>query len=159
MIAVVIPCHRVKKHIMGVLASIGPECDSIFVVDDGCPEGTGDHVESECSDPRVQVIRNPSNRGVVMGAFQSASAFGRIGGPLVAGWLYQTAQPRPFLLADLPVVPKQQALGGQIPCSKGRCRLGVPRIRRHLVGCRGDNLRDGVVPAPANWPRQWTISR
>ena len=34
-----------------------------------------------------------------MGAFQSAAAFGRIGGPIAAGLLYQASQPSPFLLA------------------------------------------------------------
>lgn len=64
MIAVVIPCHRVSAQIMGVLADIGPECNSIYVVDDACPENTGDLVERECHDPRVRVIRNPKNLGV-----------------------------------------------------------------------------------------------
>jgi glycosyltransferase involved in cell wall biosynthesis len=63
-IAVVIPCHRVKDHILGVLAAIGPECNAIYVVDDACPESTGDHVERECHDPRVRVVRNASNLGV-----------------------------------------------------------------------------------------------
>ena len=64
MIAVVIPCHRVKYQILGVLGTIGPECNAIYVVDDACPEQTGDHVERECRDPRVRVIRNPHNLGV-----------------------------------------------------------------------------------------------
>lgn len=64
MIAVVIPCYRVRKQILEVLAAIGPECDTIYVVDDGCPEDSGRRVESECRDPRVRVIRHPENRGV-----------------------------------------------------------------------------------------------
>jgi len=64
MIAVVIPCYRVKKQILGVLSGVGAECDAIYVVDDGCPEHTGDHVEAECRDPRVRVIREERNRGV-----------------------------------------------------------------------------------------------
>ncbi len=64
MIAVVIPCYRVKKHILGVLSAIGPECGAIYVVDDACPESTGDHVEAECHDPRVRVVRNTENFGV-----------------------------------------------------------------------------------------------
>ena len=43
MIAVVIPCYRVKKQVLDVIARIGPECDLVLVVDDGCPDGTGDH--------------------------------------------------------------------------------------------------------------------
>ncbi len=64
MIAVVIPCHRVKKTILGVLKAIGPECAAIFVVDDCCPEGSGDLVEAECHDERVRVLRHETNRGV-----------------------------------------------------------------------------------------------
>jgi glycosyltransferase involved in cell wall biosynthesis len=64
MIAVVIPCYRVKRQIQGVLSGIGPECRAIYIVDDGCPEGTGDHVEAECRDPRVRVLRHRENQGV-----------------------------------------------------------------------------------------------
>jgi glycosyltransferase involved in cell wall biosynthesis len=63
-IAVVIPCYRVRKQILEVLASIGPEVEAIYVVDDGCPEDSGRRVESECRDPRVRVIRHAENRGV-----------------------------------------------------------------------------------------------
>jgi glycosyltransferase involved in cell wall biosynthesis len=64
MIAVVIPCYRVKRQILDVIAGIGPECRAIYVVDDACPEGTGDHVEAECRDPRVRVLRHEKNQGV-----------------------------------------------------------------------------------------------
>lgn len=64
MIAVVIPCYRVKHQILGVLSGIGPECELVYVVDDACPEATGDHVEKACDDPRVRVLRHPQNLGV-----------------------------------------------------------------------------------------------
>jgi dolichol-phosphate mannosyltransferase len=63
-IAVVIPCFRVKGRILDVLSGVGPECQAIYVVDDACPEHTGDLVESECNDPRVRVIRLRENQGV-----------------------------------------------------------------------------------------------
>ena len=63
-IAVVVPCYRVKHQILGVLSGIGTECDLVVVVDDACPEGTGDHVEKSCSDPRVRVLRHAHNQGV-----------------------------------------------------------------------------------------------
>jgi len=63
-IAVVIPCYRVKAHVLDVVRGIGPECGAIFVVDDACPEGSGDLVEQEISDPRVRVLRHSPNRGV-----------------------------------------------------------------------------------------------
>jgi dolichol-phosphate mannosyltransferase len=64
MLAAVIPCFRVKRHVLGVLAAIPPAVDRVYVVDDGCPEGTGSAVEDGCRDPRVRVLRHERNRGV-----------------------------------------------------------------------------------------------
>jgi glycosyltransferase involved in cell wall biosynthesis len=63
-IAIVIPCYRVRAHILEVLAGIGPEAARIYVVDDLCPEHSGELVRTECRDPRVEVLRNPKNLGV-----------------------------------------------------------------------------------------------
>ncbi len=60
----VIPCYRETAHILDVLAGFGPEVSRIFVCDDACPDGTGDLVEKNCTDPRVRVLRNPKNTGV-----------------------------------------------------------------------------------------------
>ena len=64
MLAAVIPCFRVKRHILGVLAAIPAAVDRIYVVDDGCPEGSGAAVESGCTDPRIRVLRHERNEGV-----------------------------------------------------------------------------------------------
>jgi len=64
MIAVVIPCFKVGLHVCDVIARIGPEVDRIYVVDDACPQNTGELVEASCSDARVMVLRNPTNLGV-----------------------------------------------------------------------------------------------
>jgi glycosyltransferase involved in cell wall biosynthesis len=74
-IAVVIPCYRVQKHILGLLRSIGRECRLIFVVDDRCPENSGKFVEKHCKDPRVRVLYHDSNQGVggaVLTGYQAA---------------------------------------------------------------------------------------
>ena len=63
-VAVVIPCYKVKSHILDVVKSIGVEVSRIYVVDDCCPEGTGKFVEDECSDSRVVVVYNRENLGV-----------------------------------------------------------------------------------------------
>ena len=63
-IAVVIPSYRVTRHILPLLARIGPGVWRVFVVDDACPDGSGDLVERECRDPRVVVLRNAVNLGV-----------------------------------------------------------------------------------------------
>ena len=64
MIAAVIPCYRVKRHVLGVLAAMPTLVDAVYVVDDACPEGSGDLVESACRDPRVRVLRHATNQGV-----------------------------------------------------------------------------------------------
>lgn len=63
-IAVVLPSYRVKSHILDVIGRIGPECQHIYVVDDACPEGSGDHVKAHCADPRVRVLTHEVNQGV-----------------------------------------------------------------------------------------------
>jgi dolichol-phosphate mannosyltransferase len=63
-VGVVIPCFKVRDHIMGVIAKIGPQVHKIYVVDDRCPVGSGNFVRSECRDPRVTVLFNEKNLGV-----------------------------------------------------------------------------------------------
>ena len=74
-IAVVIPCYRVKKHVLNVIRAIGPEVTRIFVVDDRCPEETGKFVSEHCDDPRVSVMTHETNLGVggaVMTGYRAA---------------------------------------------------------------------------------------
>jgi dolichol-phosphate mannosyltransferase len=74
-VAVIIPSYRVRAHILEVLSAIGPECSRIYVVDDCCPDGSGEFVRQHCQDPRVTVLRNPSNLGVggaVMAGYRAA---------------------------------------------------------------------------------------
>ena len=63
-IAVVIPTYKVKKHILDVINRIEQTVSAIYVVDDCCPERSGDYVQSNCSDPRVKVIFHEVNKGV-----------------------------------------------------------------------------------------------
>lgn len=63
-IAVVIPSFRVINHILGVIADVGPEVWRIYVVDDKCPDASGDYVEENCKDPRVVILRHTINQGV-----------------------------------------------------------------------------------------------
>lgn len=63
-IAVVIPSYKVRKHIVDVVSKIGPECEKIYVVDDACPEKTGDFVAANLIDQRIVVLYNDKNLGV-----------------------------------------------------------------------------------------------
>ena len=78
-IAVVIPSYRVTRHILDVIAGIGPEVSRIYVVDDKCPDGSGKLVSEKCTDDRVRVIEHAENQGVggaVMSGYQAAIAEG-----------------------------------------------------------------------------------
>ena len=63
-IAVVIPCYKVKDFILSVINSVPEEVDKIFVVDDACPEKSGEFVATNCQDKRVEVLYNQENLGV-----------------------------------------------------------------------------------------------
>lgn len=76
-IAVLIPSYKVRNHILEVIRQIGPEVSKIYVVDDCCPDGSGDLVTESCTDERVTVIRNAVNLGVggaVMAGYRAAIA-------------------------------------------------------------------------------------
>lgn len=61
---VVIPCFRVKSHILRVIEKIPPWVEGIVCVDDACPEGSGDFIEANVHDRRVVVVRLTQNQGV-----------------------------------------------------------------------------------------------
>jgi len=78
-VAVVIPCYKVTRHILGVLAAIGPEVHRIYVIDDRCPDQSGAFVRANNADPRVVVLEHAENQGVggaVMTGYQAAIADG-----------------------------------------------------------------------------------
>lgn len=63
-VAVVIPSYKTTRHILGVISGMGPEIWRIYVVDDACPESSGEHVQKHSSDQRVRVIYHEKNQGV-----------------------------------------------------------------------------------------------
>ncbi len=78
-IAVAIPCYKVKQHVLGVIAAIGPEVETIYAIDDACPDGSGCFIEEHNRDPRVRVLYNLENRGVggaIVTAYEAAIADG-----------------------------------------------------------------------------------
>lgn len=60
----VIPCYKVKDHILRVIDRAPPWIEGIVCVDDACPERSGDHIEAMADDPRVVVVRLEQNQGV-----------------------------------------------------------------------------------------------
>lgn len=63
-IGVVIPCYKVSKHISKVIAAIPDYVDYIILVDDCCPERSGDIAREIIQDPRLKVIKHDTNQGV-----------------------------------------------------------------------------------------------
>jgi dolichol-phosphate mannosyltransferase len=99
-IAVVIPCYRVHEKVLGVLAGIGPDVSHIYVVDDACPQHTGDLVECQVRDARVQVIRRQLNGGVGAATMTGMEAAAQHGADVILK-LDGDGQMDPALIANL----------------------------------------------------------
>lgn len=124
-VAVVIPCYRVKKHILSVLAKIGSECHAIYVVDDRCPEASGQFVKDHCQDPRVTVIFHEENQGVG-GAVMTGYLKALEDGMTVAVKVDGDDQMDPTLIADF-VSP---ILSGKADYTKGNRFYSLRNIRQ-----------------------------
>jgi glycosyltransferase involved in cell wall biosynthesis len=78
----VIPCYKVRDHILRVIEKTPPWVEGIVCVDDACPEASGDFIEANNSDPRVTVVRLPKNQGVggatLAGYAEAARRGGRV---------------------------------------------------------------------------------
>jgi dolichol-phosphate mannosyltransferase len=123
-IAAVIPCFRVRKYILKVLEGIGNEISAIYVIDDHCPENTGDYVASSCKDPRVVVVRHQKNLGVggaIITGYQHAYSDGAI----IAVKIDGDGQMDPSYIPDL-INP---LLSGESDYTKGNRFGGVQYLR------------------------------
>lgn len=123
-IAVVIPSYKVTRHVLQVIAAIGPEVWRIYVVDDKCPDGSGNFVSANCIDPRVVVLHHDANQGVggaVMTGYQRAIEDGSDVIVKVDG----DGQMDPALIPDFvgPIVT------GQADYTKGNRFFNLDRIR------------------------------
>lgn len=63
-LAVTIPCYKVRTHVLDVIARVPTQVQRIYVVDDKCPQHSGELVQEQCRDPRVRVIFHEENQGV-----------------------------------------------------------------------------------------------
>src|ERR1700709_1655576 len=75
----VVPCYKVKGHILKVIEKTPAWVEGIVCVDDACPEGSGAFIEKNAKDPRVVVVKLPQNRGVggaTMAGYREAIARG-----------------------------------------------------------------------------------
>ena len=149
-IAVIVPCYRSRERVLDVLARIGPECTAVFVVDDACPEGTGKHVEEQCRDPRVRVLRHATNQGVggaTLSGYRAALEAGAevlvkldsdgqmdparipaLVAPILAGEADYTKGNRFFELEGLAPMPPVRLLGNAALSFLNKCSSGYWEI-------------------------------
>jgi len=135
-IAVVIPCYKVRRHILDVIKSVGEEVDRIYVVDDACPEGTGKYVEEFNLDQRVSILYQHDNQGVggaVLVGYQAAICGGaeiivKIDGdgqmdarllplfiaPILAGEADDTKGNRFYNLEEIRTMPNTRLFGNAV---------------------------------------------
>lgn len=116
-IAVVVPCYRVRTQILQVIDAIGPEVGWIFVIDDACPEQTGEWVKERCADPRVTVLTHSDNLGV--------------GGAVVTGY-------RRALTTPAEVVIKLDGDGQMDPAQISR--IASPLLAGQADYCKGNRF-------------------
>ena len=155
-IAVVIPAYRAVSTIMLVLAQIGPEVDRIYVVDDCCPENIGAHVEKNCTDPRVTVLRNKVNQGVggaTLAGYAAAISDGAFAivkidsdvqmdpslvkyfvAPLLAGQADYAKGNRFYNAASLASMPRLRLAGNAALSIMSKFSSEPPRVLRRLFG-------------------------
>jgi dolichol-phosphate mannosyltransferase len=61
---IVIPCYNVKNKIYKVISRSLKYADKIIIVDDKCPEQTGNYVKNKIKNKKILVIFNNKNLGV-----------------------------------------------------------------------------------------------
>ncbi len=63
-IGVVIPCYKVKQHIISIIEKIPSNINNIYIIDDACPESSGSFVKTNITDTRISIIQHKKNKGV-----------------------------------------------------------------------------------------------
>jgi glycosyltransferase involved in cell wall biosynthesis len=135
-VAVVVPCYRCKAQVRRVLEGIDSSVWRVYLVDDACPEGTGDWVRQSLSDPRIHVLTHTQNQGVggaVISGYRAALAdgadivvkldgdgqmdpalIGRFIAPILRGRADYTKGNRFFTLRSLAGMPRIRLLGNAL---------------------------------------------
>ena len=123
-IAVIIPTYKTRDHILGVIDGIGSEVARIYVVDDCCPDSSGDFVAINCKDKRVSVIKNEENQGVG-GAVMTGYKAAIVEGMDILVKIDSDGQMDPALIMDF-VAP---IIGGEADYTKGNRFYDIEKVR------------------------------
>lgn len=123
-IAAIIPTYKARNHVLGVIDKIGPEVCKIYVIDDCCPDCSGDFVANNCKDPRVHIIKHTQNQGVggaVISGYKAAIADGMD----ILVKIDSDGQMDPDLILDF-VMP---ILNGEADYTKGNRFFDIEKVR------------------------------
>ena len=149
-VAVVVPCYKVGRAVLLVLADVPALVDHIICVDDGCPDNSADLIEQNQSDPRVEIIRHKSNLGVgaaMVSGYQRAltldadiivkidgdgqmspKAISQLIAPILNGDADYTKGNRFFFLSGLNAMPTSRLLGNAALSFMSKLSAGYWRI-------------------------------
>ena len=61
---IIIPCYNVKNKIYKVISKSLKYADKIIIIDDKCPQQTGNYVKNKIKNKKILVIFNNKNLGV-----------------------------------------------------------------------------------------------
>ena len=139
-IAVVIPCFRVRRHIAGVLAGLEGRVARVIVVDDACPEASGQFVADMVCNPAVRVLWHAQNQGVGGAVLTGYAAALQEGWPVVVK-MDGDGQMNPAYLETL-VAP---VLQGRADYTKGNRFFGWQSWRGMPAGRFIGNLTVSMV--------------
>ena len=145
-IAVVVPAFNEAKHIALTLRSVPRYVDRIVVVDDGSSDGTSDEV-LRLRDPRVELLRHETNRGVGQALSTGyARAFG--GGVEIAAVMAGDGQMHPDdlrrLLAPLVRGEADYVKGDRLSHPEVWKRMPLARVLGNHVLSLGTRVATGL---------------
>ena len=132
-VAVIVPCYKVKKQICDVIDQIPEAVGHIYCIDDACPEQSGLHIQNSCERENLTVLFNENNQGVggaVLAGYFRAQKDGfqiavKIDGdgqmnpsilnqfvqPIISGEADYTKGNRFFFIEDVEQMPKARLIG------------------------------------------------
>ncbi|MEI7869327.1 MAG: glycosyltransferase family 2 protein, partial [Candidatus Methylumidiphilus sp.] len=116
--------YKVTQQIAEVVSKIPAEVWRVYIIDDACPEGSGDFVRQHVKDDRIHIIRHSSNRGV--------------GGAVISGYLAAIADGADVIVKidgdgqmDPELIPSfvEPILSGEANYTKGNRFFDLEQIR------------------------------
>ena len=100
-VTVVVPCYQEKDQILKVLSKFDPTITHIIVIDDACPEKTGEFVLKNSKDKRVQVITHETNQGVGGATITGYTKAIELGADIIVMGAYTHSRMRQLILGGV----------------------------------------------------------